>query len=498
MKLRTRLAIAFLVIVLIPVLMSGVALFGFNKLQTRSFQEAYGIENYDYEDLTNPTPFLSRLTSGIHEELSVYAQEDVSFFEQEEQLQYLNEELESRSSYLIIRQGDDITFTGNQEETAQMEDQLPVYGTDYGESENAVYIGGVIQSLVKKVDYISADGQECSAFIVTDMANLAPQLRTMYTSMLVAIIVILMLTGLGLMLWIYHGIKVPLNKLSLAAENIKNGNLDFHLETRDCRNEIEELCIDFEEMRKRLKVNAEEKLDHDRENKELISNISHDLKTPITAVKGYVEGIMDGVADTPEKMDKYIRTIYNKANEMDMLINELTFYSKIDTNKIPYTFNKISVNEYFSDCIEELTLEMEEKNVDFAYSNYVSEDVEIIADAEQIKRVIHNIVNNSVKYMDKSKALIHIRVNDVGDYIQVEIEDNGRGIAAKDLPFIFDRFYRSDSSRNSAQGGSGIGLSIVRKIIEEHGGKIWATSKENTGTVMYFVLRKYEEVLVDE
>ena len=100
--------------------------------------------------------------------------------------------------------------------------------------------------------------------------------------------------------------------------------------------------------------------------------------------------------------------------------------------------------------------------------------------------------------MDKKKGFINIRVKDVGDFIQVEIEDNGKGIAAKDLPNIFDRFYRTDASRNSSQGGSGIGLSIVRKIIEDHGGKIWASSKLGAGTIMFFVLRKYQEVPVHE
>ena len=114
------------------------------------------------------------------------------------------------------------------------------------------------------------------------------------------------------------------------------------------------MCNDFEIMRKRLKETAEEKLQYDKDNKELISNISHDLKTPITAIKGYVEGIMDGVADTPEKLNKYICTIYNKANDMSHLIEELTFYSKIDTNRIPYTFNKINIDQYFRDCVEEI------------------------------------------------------------------------------------------------------------------------------------------------
>ena len=207
---------------------------------------------------------------------------------------------------------------------------------------------------------------------------------------------------------------------------------------------------------------------------------------------------MDGVADTPEKMQKYIRTIYNKANEMDRLINELTFYSKIDTNRIPYTFSKIHITEYFEDCVEELSTELDAKNVDFTYSNYVEEDVVVIADAEQLKRVINNIISNSLKYMNKPKGKIAMRIRDVGDFIQVEIEDNGKGIANKDLANIFERFYRTDASRNSSKGGSGIGLSIVKKIMEDHGGKVWATSKLDVGTTMYFVLRKYQEVPINE
>ena len=324
---------------------------------------------------------------------------------------------------------------------------------------------------------------------VVSTGRVLPQIRVFLKNMSISAILILLLTASLLIIWIYTGINVPLLKLRKATHNIAEGNLDFTLEvTGD--DEISDLCRDFEEMRRRLRESTEEKIEYDRESKELISNISHDLKTPITAIKGYVEGIMDGVADTPEKMDRYIRTIYNKANDMDRLINELTFYSKIDTNRIPYTFNRINVSGYFEDCCEEVGLDLESKNIDFSYFNYVDEKVEVIADAEQIKRVINNIISNSVKYMDKAKGRINIRVKDVGDFVQVEIEDNGKGIGPKELPYIFDRFYRTDASRNSAMGGSGIGLSIVRKIVEDHGGKIWASSKPGTGTGMYFVLRK--------
>ncbi|MDD3219809.1 MAG: HAMP domain-containing sensor histidine kinase [Lachnospiraceae bacterium] len=342
-----------------------------------------------------------------------------------------------------------------------------------------------------------SQAQSVTARYGIDAVAYMPQIRAMIMDMIFTMVVILLFTCVGLSVWIYHGVIAPLNKLKKATNSIRDGNLDFVLDVHGV-DEISDLCNDFEEMRQRLKASTEEKVQFDKENKELISNISHDLKTPITAIKGYVEGIMDGVADTPEKMDRYVRTIYNKANDMDRLINELTFYSKIDTNRIPYTFSKINVTDYFNDCVEELGLDLEEKGVELTYHNLVKSDTMVIADAEQIKRVIDNIVGNSMKYQNKEKCKIDIRVKDVGDFVQVEIEDNGKGIAAKDLPNIFDRFYRTDASRNSSKGGSGIGLSIVKKVLEDHGGKVWATSKEDVGTTMYFVLRKYQEVPANE
>ncbi len=321
--------------------------------------------------------------------------------------------------------------------------------------------------------------------------------QLMARDVLATVMLVLVFTSLIVGIWLFRSISGPISRLQKATQNIKDGNLDFELEVEG-NDEFAELCQDFEDMRKRLKDNAEEKLILDKENKELISNISHDLKTPITAVKGYVEGIMDGVADTPEKMDRYIRTIYNKTNDMDHLINELTLYAQIDTNRIPYNFSKLSVVDYFNDCVDELQLELDEQSIQLKYYNFVDRNTMIIADGDQIRRVIHNIVSNSQKYMEHENGIIELCVRDVGDFIQIEIADNGKGIPARDLTKIFERFYRTDFSRTSSQGGSGIGLSIVQKILEDHGGKVWATSKEGIGTTMYFVLRKYQEVHNDE
>lgn len=359
----------------------------------------------------------------------------------------------------------------------------------------AATLYGFSQSQSQKISKQQEISQGISSYEISieEASGSQSQIRLMAKDLFFTASIILIFTALSVGLWIYRSIAVPLVKLKKATKNIKEGNLDFVLEVEG-NDEFSDLCRDFEDMRIRLKESAEEKILLDKENKELISNISHDLKTPITAVKGYVEGIMDGVADTPEKMDRYVKTIYNKTTEMDHLINELTFYSKIDTNRIPYTFSKLNVEDYFSDCAEEVGLELETRGIELVYANYVEKDVQVIADGEQIRRVIHNIISNAIKYMDKPKGIIQIRIKDVGDFIQVEIEDNGKGIGSKDIAYIFDRFYRTDVSRNSSKGGSGIGLSIVKKIMEDHGGKVWATSRLGIGTIMYFVLRKYQEV----
>ncbi len=488
MKIRTRLAIAFVTITVVPIVLIFIAAMGLVSYQEHLFQKTYGLSEQIDLLSGNQTQVFNRLTQGIQEEIRKTVEANTDLFEDQEYLKGLNDKLSDKYSCLIVRKDDEITFCGS-EEGMKLCARLAPYG-DQGSMAGGIYMDGEEQHLVKQIDFRFADNSKGSVFIVTNVGEYVPEIKALLSEMVMLGILIIIFMGGLLIMWIYRSLLRPLHKLQEATKQIKDGNLDFTLDVDD-EDEIGMLCQDFEEMRMRLKESQEEKLQYDKESKELISNISHDLKTPITAIKGYVEGIQDGVASSPEKLDKYIRTIYNKANDMDRLIDELTFYSKIDTNKIPYNYSKINVSEYFGDCVEEVGLDMETRGIELGYFNYVDEDVIVIADAEQMKRVINNIIGNSLKYLDKKKGIINIRIKDDGDFIQVVIEDNGKGIATKDLPYIFDRFYRTDSSRNSSKGGSGIGLSIVKKIIEDHGGRIWATSKEGIGTEIHFVLRKY-------
>lgn len=490
MKLKTRLVIAFFVIILVPFFLFVLAFLGFSRYQVRLVEESYGVP-MSIEDLSDSMQVIGKSTQKTFEKMKIQAAKNADRFLDRGYLDELNDSLSSRYSWLLVRVDGKIYYNGLGEDVSGLVRELPMFRAFSSASDGGSYIGKNIEAFVKQLDMEFEDGRQGSVFIVSSVRDLLMHTQHLIRELILSVIVILVFTAFVLIVWIYAGIRTPLHILSEATHRIKNEDFDFEIEASG-KDELSELCRDFDDMRRRLKEQTEQKEAFDRQSKELISNISHDLKTPITAVKGYVEGIMDGVADTPEKMDRYIRTIYIKANDMDRLINELTFYSNIETDRIPYTFNRINVSEYFDDCAEEVGLELREKNIAFSYLNAVEKDVQIIADAEQLKRVINNIISNSVKYMDKPRGSVEIRVKDVGDFIQAEIEDNGKGIPSGELTNIFNRFYRTDTSRNSAQGGSGIGLSIVKKIIEDHGGRIWANSKVGQGTTMCFVIRKYQ------
>ncbi len=492
MKFKTRLIITFLTIILLPLVLACTAFLCIGAYLSRG-QEEYGIRNEDYNLMIDPTYASQLLTDEIFTKVADILEKQPFGIEDLGVLSEINSGISGKASYILVRKQDKIYYAGNEMAADQIFDKLPDFDEeDLVQQPKEGFYYDDMKKLVRKMDFWFEDGSEGSFFIITRANSILS--RKLFVDMAIAIMVILIFTSMFLTNWISRGVFTPINHLNIAMQNIAEGNLEYMLPDKE-DGEIGELYRNYEDMRLRLKESTDEKIFAEKQNKELVSNISHDLKTPITAIKGYVEGIMDGVADTPEKMDKYIKTIYNKANDMDRLINELTVYSGIDSNRIPYHFHRINVSEYFGDCIEEVGLDLESKNIELNYSNLVPPDTMVIADPEQLKRVINNIIGNSIKYLDKPKGEIDIRILDEVDAIRVEIEDNGKGIAAKDLPKIFERFYRTDASRNSSQGGSGIGLSIVKKIVEDHGGYIWATSKEEEGTCMHFVLRKYQEIL---
>lgn len=310
-------------------------------------------------------------------------------------------------------------------------------------------------------------------------------------------VVFVMVFLLGMLINVFISYRIsnriisPLRQLNEATGEISKGNLDCTIEC-STQDEVGELCRSFDHMRVQLKEANSLSQRYENNRKELIANISHDLKTPITSILGYVEGIMEGVANSPEKMDKYTKTIYSNAVDMDHLIDELFLFSKLDLNQITFDFESIDIEEYLKDCVEEKTYDLGQKGIRLEYETHLAEERTVIGDRLRLQRVINNILQNSEQHRnpDNGESFIKIGASDYDREVVIEIKDNGKGIPEESLPHIFDRLYRVDPSRNRQIKGSGLGLSIAKHIVEAHGGRIWAESTEGAGTSIYFTLCK--------
>lgn len=326
-------------------------------------------------------------------------------------------------------------------------------------------------------------------YLVVEVTNIKDKLSKNYgQGFLSLLLIIMVLIILPVVLITTKDIIRPLKTLEKGANHIKEGNLDFTLSSKS-NNEIGRVIRSFEKMRLELKKSINLQLQVENNRKELISNISHDLKTPITSIKGYVEGIRDGVAQSPEKLAKYLEVIYHKSEDMDRLIDDLFLFSKLDLHKMPFDMEPIKLLPFYESCMEELHLEYDKKGILITSDFAVSSELTITMDSQKIKRVILNIVNNAIKFMDKEARLLNINFGqDEQQSLVIRITDNGIGIDPVDVEKIFERFYRSDPSRNTGSGGSGLGLAIAKQIIEQHGGSILANSKKGEWTTIQFTL----------
>lgn len=284
-------------------------------------------------------------------------------------------------------------------------------------------------------------------------------------------IMVLMVTTTLITRRMTKSVEKPIKELSRAADSIRGGNLDFEVMGSDY-DEIDNLCISLDEMRKELKKAQikEAKIKHERSM--LIANISHDIKTPVTSIKGYVSGIKDGVASTPEKLGRYLDTIYSKADTIDNMVNSLSFYSREQLSEGDFNFENTDLTVFLRVFTEDCGLDLERRGVGFT-SDIQEEKICVRLDREKISRALLNLIDNGVKYGGENPQIeIAAFTKDNGAYITVK--DNGIGIRNKDIDKVFESFYRADASRSVK--GSGLGLGIVKEIIERHGGKIWLKS----------------------
>lgn len=414
-------------------------------------------------------------------------------------IENLNERIQFLSGGLIVRYNKAILDYSSLPKEPTFYDQLVVLHSDPDVDYETMKEEHVaIQYQDKEYIYFDYafqyDDQDVLYFFVADVTRFGELEEKSGRHFFLGLLVILILIMSPLLWIITSDIIKPLKTLEYGVNNIKEGNLDFKLETRK-RNEIGRVIQYFDRMRQELKASIDKQIRYENSRKELISSISHDLKTPIASIKGHVEGIQDGVANTPEKLEKYVNVIHQKSMDMDQLIDDLFLFSKFDLDRVPFNMQEVQIGPFITNAVQEMRLEWENENrkINLILRDKELHKIKVKMDQQHMKRVFVNLIQNSVKYMDKTEGKIDVILNLNDDFVQIVISDNGMGIDEAHLEHIFDRFYRVDESRNIDTGGTGLGLAITKQIVEQHGGFIYASSKLGEGTKMIVELKRIYE-----
>lgn len=257
---------------------------------------------------------------------------------------------------------------------------------------------------------------------------------------------------------------------------------------KDTATEVQRLQQNFEQMRDALNHSLEEQRNLEKNRKDLIASISHDLKTPITSIIGYVQGLQEGIAETPEKQARYLQTIHAKSLALNDLIEQLFLYSKYDAEAIPFHLERVELTSFLQHIIEEF--QWSHTDVHCQFESLKTYEVQL--DRLQMNRALVNLLENSAKFKKPDEPVsiqlaLKERVHEVG----IVIRDNGCGIPKEQLPYVFQHFYRGEKARTST-GGSGLGLAIVQQIVEKHHGTVQIDSDGRDYTEVIIWLPKKE------
>ena len=278
-------------------------------------------------------------------------------------------------------------------------------------------------------------------------------------------------------------IMEPLAALSEGAKRIQGNLLTQEIEyTGD--EEFEEVCNTFNHMQKYILREQEKNQKYEKARTDMIAGISHDLRTPLTAVKGTLKGLNDGIAETPEQQKKFLETALRRTGDMEALLDQLFYLSKLETGNVPVFLKVIDISAFVRDYAEskEGLAELYHVEINVETGGIA---VHVCADPDQLQRIFDNLLENSRKYANADPLKIRITLSREKRGVCICFSDNGTGVSREKLPNLFDEFYRGDESRNKKEG-SGLGLYIVKCLMEAMGGSVWAESIE--GLSIYMVL----------
>lgn len=391
---------------------------------------------------------------------------------------------------IIVIENDSILFGNEDFSSIQIKEILMNISMNKNqyEYENTKY-------LINEENFTSPNGHEYKMITLNSTTSADDYYKTLIMLVFLTFLIAFILASIIVQRQNMKNIITPITNLTKEMEKLRLGELDTAI-TDQGYGEVRELGSTVEQLRLQLKdsVYYRQKVDDNR--KFLISSISHDLKTPVTSIRGYIDGVLDGVANTEEKKDYYLKKAVEKTNMINVMIEDLLLYSKLDLKQMPFEKEMVSIEKFIESCMEDHSEEFRLENKKLIFENELSNPVFIIIDVEKFKRVIQNILDNAKKSIEEQRGELKIILRETNSSLIIEFKDNGKGISKEDLPNVFERFYRVDIARE-AKGSSGLGLAISKQIVEGLGGRIWAISEIGQGASFIISLRKvnHEEVI---
>jgi signal transduction histidine kinase len=453
MSIRMKLVISYIAMILLPLVMLGltaVLLLVIFYDDIRDIQEYYGSEEDKFWIHSVPEAFekLDELFAG----LKMMSSYDPHRMQDQHFLEEIDLQFNELQAGLVVVQNDRITYATPLVDGTDLYEQLRHVETEATEADDGhgPHNGWGQHDqyrihdryTVEKHDFTFPDDSSGTVYMLADTSRFYEFVSTFFPIQFVSLLVAIGLSNGLLTYLISRSMIKPLFTLKSAAEQIKEGNLDQPVDMKR-KDEIGQLANTFEEMRRRLKESIHLQLQYEENRKELLSNISHDLKTPITGINACVEAVREGIVDSPEKQRKYMDMIAQNAKHMDRLIDELFLFSKLDLDRLPFHFEQVDLVAFIDDYVRELRIDPQLQGVEVVFHFEGDYPVYVKADRGHLHRVMTNIVSNSIKYMHQQQKQILVELSDGEEEATVQIRDNGSGIEKESLPHIFDRFYLS-------------------------------------------------------
>lgn len=387
---------------------------------------------------------------------------------------------------VIVLKEDEVIYAGGTFGEAQVYELCMHMEMQHERAE----IGGKTFAL-KTESFRTASGAAYRVLKVSPIVDFAKGYRTILVFVICVFLLSFLIASFAVLQYNRKHIIEPIVHLKEATEELTAGNLKAELPDEG-EGEVYELHKAIEQLRVKLQDNVwyERKFDENRQF--LVSSISHDLKTPVTAVRGYIEGVLDGVAATDEKRRAYLEKALEKTEQIHNMIDDLMLYSKLDLHRVAFEMKRVEITEYMRSYAEEMRFIFQKEEKQLEFRSMLRGAVYVMLDAERFRRVIQNVLDNAKRYIQPGNGKVTITIRQRRHHVILEIRDNGIGIKQEELPHIFERFYRADGARK-ARGSGGLGLAIAKQIVEAMNGRIWATSNYGEGACILISLPSVSE-----